>query len=114
MYFTFEWGRKRIKNNGFGYGFDLGTGLSRTFTSGTTYRVDDLSNVSKISGAGYYYAVITSGAEAEYDFSVKMLPFSVMAKMNLLYMFPYNSTLYIRPVLELGLKIHLKRFNAAP
>jgi ABC-type sugar transport system ATPase subunit len=112
LYFTMEWGKRRIKNSGFCYEFDLGPGLSRTFISGTTYKIDDSGNVSKLKLAGYYYAAITAGGGAGYDFSQKKkLPFTAVAKMNFLLMFPYNSTLYVRPVLELGLRYQLKKNN---
>lgn len=112
LYFTMEWGKRRIKNKGFCYELDLGPGLSRTFISGTTYKIDDSGNASKVSLAGYYYAVITAGGGAGYDFSKKKsLPFTALAKMNFLLMFPYNSTLYVRPVLELGIRYQLMKNN---
>jgi len=63
--------------------------------------------------AGYSYALLTIGEGFGFDFSVKRhLPFSTVAKMNLLTMFPYNNTVYFRPVLELGIRynpLHGKR-----
>jgi hypothetical protein len=85
--------------------FSFGPGFSRTFLGGTTYKVDDIGNISVIKLAGYNYALITIGGGFGYDFSMKKkLPFSAFAKMNLISMFPYNSTIYFRPVLELGIR----------
>jgi hypothetical protein len=110
IYFTSEWGKRRIKNKGFCYEFSAGPGFSRTFISGTTYKVDDDGNISKIRLAGYYYGIITVGSGAGYDFSVKKrLSLAVISKMNFLFMFPYNSTIYIRPVLELGFRYRFKK-----
>ena len=83
----------------------MGPGFSRTFLGGTTYRVDDRGNISVVKLAGYNYALITIGGGLGYDFTAKkQLPVSGFAKMNLILMFPYNSTLYFRPVLEIGIR----------
>jgi hypothetical protein len=105
IYLTAEWVMRRTKIGGFITEFSFGTGYSRTFLGGTTYSVSDNGTISVIKLAGYNYALITIGGGIGYDFSVKRkLPFSTFAKMNLLSMFPYNSTIYFRPVLELGFR----------
>src|SRR5450759_3800206 len=105
LYLTTEWVMRRTKLNGFISEFSAGPGYSRTFIGGTTYKVDDSGNISVIKLAGYNYALITFGGGFGYDFSMKkQLPFSVFGKMNLISMFPYNSTIYFRPVLELGFR----------
>ena len=104
-YLTAEWVMRRTRYTGFISEFSIGPGFSRTFLGGTTYRVDDNGNVSIVKFAGYNYALLTIGEGFGYDFSMKKeMPFAVFAKMNIISMFPYNSTIYFRPVLELGIR----------
>ena len=103
LYLTAEWLMRRTKNSGFISEFSAGPGFSRTFLGGTTYRVDNNGNISVVRLAGYNYALITFGGGFGYDFSMKKhLPFSAIAKMNIISMFPYNSTIYLRPAIEMG------------
>lgn len=105
LYLTAEWLMRRTMYSGFISEFSAGPGFSRTFLGGTTYRVDDNGNISVVRLAGYNYALITFGGGLGYDFSIKKhLPFSAVAKLNIISMFPYNSTIYFRPVLELGIR----------
>lgn len=105
LYLTAEWVMRRVNSNGFVSEFACGPGLSRTFLGGTTYMVNEAGEVSVVKLAGYTYALFTIGGGFGYDFSVKKKkPFSAIARMNLISMFPYNSTLYARPVLELGVR----------
>jgi hypothetical protein len=105
LYITAEWVLRRTHYRGFITEFSMGPGFSRTFLGGTTYQVNDNGDVSVIKLAGYNYALITIGGGVGYDFSMhKNLPISSFAKMNLITMFPYNSTIYFRPVLELGVR----------
>jgi hypothetical protein len=105
LYLTAEWIMRRTRSGGFTSEFSAGPGYSRTFLGGTTYKVSDNGAVTIIKNAGYSYALITLGGGFGYDFSMKKrIPVSVFSKMNLISMFPYNSTLYFRPVLELGVR----------
>jgi hypothetical protein len=105
LYLTAEWVMRRTRYTGLISEFSMGPGLSRTFVGGTTYKVDDQGNISIVKLAGYYYALITAGGGLGYDFSMKkQLPLSALAKLNIISMFPYNSTVYFRPVLELGIR----------
>lgn len=105
LYLTAEWLMRRTKYSGFVTEFSAGPGFSRTFLGGTTYRIDDKGNVTIVKFAGYNYALITFGGGLGYDFFMKKhLPFSAIAKMNIISMFPYNSTIYFRPVLQLGIR----------
>lgn len=105
LYLTAEWVMRRTRINGFISEFSFGPGFSRTFLGGTTYKINGSGDVSVVKLAGYSYALLTIGEGFGIDFSVKKhLPFSTVAKMNLITMFPYNSTVYIRPVLELGIR----------
>ena len=105
LYITAEWVMRRTNYKCLIWEFSAGPGFSRTFLGGTTYRVDDEGKITVIRLAGYYYALITAGGGLGYDFSMKKhLPVSTFAKMNIIVMFPYNSTIYFRPVLELGIR----------
>ena len=105
LYLTAEWVMRRTSMRGFISDFSFGPGYSRTFLGGTTYKVNDYGDISVIKLAGYNYALITIGGGLGYDFSTKkQLPFSALARMNLLSMFPYNSTIYLRPVMEFGIR----------
>ena len=104
LYFTVEWRMRRINKYGFFTEFSTGPGYSRTFLGGTTYQVDNNGKVSKIKSAGYNYALAIAGGGLGFDFSKrKRVPLSAFSKFDILTMFPYNSTIYFRPILELGL-----------
>jgi len=104
LYFTAGWTIRRTKSTGFFTEFSPEIGVSRTFLGGTTYKVDDNGNVTLKKYSGYFYAVASVGGGIGYDFSkTKQKPFSVFSKLNILTMFPYNSTIYLRPTLEIGL-----------
>jgi hypothetical protein len=104
LYLTAEWTMRRAKGNGFFTEFSSGLGYSRTFLGATTYQVDVLGNVKIIKSAGYNYALIVAGGGLGYDFSNKKeIPLSVFYKFDIIGMFPYNSTIYFRPIMELGI-----------
>jgi hypothetical protein len=105
LYLTTEWVMRRTSINGFISEFSCGPGFSRTFLGGTTYMINGSGDINVVKLAGYSYALLTIGEGIGIDFSIKkQLPFSTVAKMNLITMFPYNSTVYFRPVLELGIR----------
>jgi hypothetical protein len=111
IYFTAEWTMRRTYIDGFFIESSFGPGYSRTFLGGTTYRVDNSGNVSIINSAGYSYAIIVAGIGLGYDLETrKNWPLLVFAKFNNLTMFPYNSTVYFRPVIELGLIYKPEKF----
>ena len=104
VYLTAGWMMRRTKSRGFLTEFSPEVGVSRTFLGGTTYQIDDNGNATIKKLAGYYYALISIGGGIGYDFSkTKQLPFLIFSKFNVLLMFPYNSTIYLRPVMEIGL-----------
>jgi hypothetical protein len=104
IYFTAEWRMRRTNKGGFFTEFSPGLGYSRTFLGATTYVVDNNGEVTIDKLAGYNYALLTFGGGLGYNFSEKKrLPLSLFCRFNILTMFPYNSTFYIRPVMELGL-----------
>lgn len=103
LYFTAEWTMRRTKENGFFTEFSSGFGCSRTFLGATTYETDNTGGVDIIKSAGYKYAMIIVGGGLGYDFSKKKeIPLSIFYKFEMMGMFPYNSTLYFRPAMELG------------
>ena len=109
MYLTGGWTMRRTHSKGFFTEFSPEIGLSRTFLGGTTYKVDNNGNVSVVKLAGYYYALLTVGGGVGYDYSkVKHKPFILFYKLNLLSMYPYNSTIYVRPAMEIGLIYKLR------
>jgi len=104
LYLTVEWVMRRTNQKGFISEFSAGPGYSRTFLSGTTYIVNDNGDISVIKLAGFNYAVITVGGGFGYDFTIKKtLPLAAVFKMNVITMYPYNSTIYVRPVFEIGI-----------
>ncbi len=105
IYLTSEWVMRRNRPGGFFSDISCGPGFSRTFLAGTTYMVNNTGDISIVKNAGYSYALLTIGGGIGCDFWVReQLPFSVYSKMNVISMFPYNSTIYFRPVLELGIQ----------
>lgn len=104
LYFTTEWRMRRTRKGGFFLEFSPGIGYSRTFLGGTTYVVNKYGEVKIDRLAGYNYALVTVGGGAGYSFSEKKgIPLSAYYRFNVLLMFPYNSTMYFRPAMELGL-----------
>jgi hypothetical protein len=94
---------RRSGTGGFFSEFSPGLGYSRTFLGGTTYEVNDNGDVKIEKNAGYNYALVTVGGGAGYSFYKKKgIPLSVYSRLNVLMMFPYNSTIYLRPAIELG------------
>lgn len=109
LYITAEYIMRRTRSNGYIWEFSAGPGFSHTFLGGTTYKVDNDGNVTIIRYAGYNYAMLTIGGGFGYDFSVqKKMPASAFCRLNIITMFPYNSTIYFRPVLAIGLRYSLR------
>jgi hypothetical protein len=84
--------------------FAPGLGYSRTFLAGTTYVVSDNGEVSKKTLAGYNYAMFSISHGFGYDFSKKKaIPFKAYVKPSLFLLAPYNSFIYMRPTVEIGI-----------
>jgi hypothetical protein len=99
-----EWQMRRMKPSGFFTEFAPGIGVSRTFLGGTTYRVNGNQQVEKVSLAGYTYAALSLSYGIGLDLrqkSNKNLAFYF--KPSILVLFPYNSYLYARPIVEMGM-----------
>jgi hypothetical protein len=111
VYLTIGWTWRRIGPKGWFWDFSPKAGLSRTFLGGTTYKIDEKGNVSVEKLAGYNYALVSPGGGAGYDFAIqKGKPFQLFCKFDLLMMFPYNSTIYLRPAMELGMSYKFPEF----
>lgn len=111
LYLTVGYTIRRTGGKGFFAEFSPELGYSRTFLGGTTYRVDDNGNVSIKRMAGYNYGIVSLGGGIGYDLSITHAkPFAVYFKFNVLTMFPYNSTVYVRPAMELGVIYKPKYF----
>ncbi len=94
---------RRTKSTCFFTEFSPEIGYSRTFLGGTTYLVNGSGRVSVEKLAGYNYAFLSIGEGFGYDFSKsKSLPLMICLKINMMAMYPYNSTLYLRPAMEAG------------
>jgi hypothetical protein len=87
-------------------------GLSRTILGGTTYEVDNNGNVSQNKFAGYWYFNSQLAFSIGKDFSkqAKPIPLKLFLRPNLLLMLPYNNYIYVRPTIELGIRITNPKF----
>ncbi len=111
VYATLGYSMRRTGDRGWFTEFSPELGYSRTFLGGTTYQVDEKGSVSVRRMAGYNYALVSLGCGLGYDLSVvQSRPFSVYYKFNVLLLFPYNSTYYIRPAMELGIIYKTAKF----
>jgi hypothetical protein len=104
LYFTIEWMMRRTHQKGIFTEFSSGLGYSRTFLGATTYQVNRNGDVNILKKSGYDYAMLIAGGGFGFDFSRRRKrPFSVFYKVDILLMVPYNSSVYFRPVMELGI-----------
>lgn len=103
FYITAGWIMRRIGSKGLVLEFSPEIGLSRTYLGGPAYIVDENDHVSIDKWAGYYYALLSIGGGVGFDISkLKMAPLLPFFRFNLLSMFPYNSTVYLQPAVEIG------------
>lgn len=103
LYLTAAWAMRHTANNGVFTEGAAGLGISRTFVDGATYDVSGGTPVVRHS-AGYWYPVATLGGGIGYDWSRHQKPVAAFLNANVLAMYPYNSTVFLRPVLEIGLR----------
>jgi hypothetical protein len=111
-----EWQFRRQQPKGMFYEFSPGLGYSRTILDGATFDVDANGNVSKKNGAGYNYLMTSLSGGLGYDFAIKkIMPAKVYLKSSLFVLAPYNSFIYPRPTIELGVIYKLNfLYNASP
>ncbi len=104
LFLLAEWQLRRQKSNGWFFEFAPGLGYSRTFLGGTTYKVSENGEVTKKPLAGYNYAMFSISHGFGFDFSKrKAIPLKAYVKPSLFVLAPYNSFVYIRPTVELGI-----------
>jgi hypothetical protein len=104
LYLTAAWVMRRTTRSGVFTEFSPGLGISRTFVSGVTYDVSGGTPVLRRS-AGYGYPLAMVGGGIGYDGSQRwQKPVALFLNAHLLTMYPYNSTVFLRPVLEAGLR----------
>lgn len=88
-----------------------GIGISRTFVDGATFTVSDEGEISKIPLSGNWYALACFGVSWGYNAHHKLQkPYSIYLRHQWILMFPYNSFVMPRPVIELGFKYDLDTF----
>ncbi len=105
-----EWTFRKQRSRGFYFDYSPVIGISRTFTDGTTYSVDDFGNVSVVKFGGDYYGILGASISLGYNFSMKSdIPMKMFLKPSLLVLFPYSNIIYPRPTLEIGLSYNLKK-----
>lgn len=103
IYLLAEYQMRRQKSKGWFWEFSPGLGYSRTFLGGTTYNVSDNGDVTKASAAGYNYSMFSLAGGLGYDFSKRgNTHMKMFFKPSLIFMAPYNSFVYMRPTVELG------------
>ena len=116
FYLLVERQNRRQKASGWFMELAPGIGYSRTFLGGTTYTVSDDGVVDKKNLAGYNYALVSVAFGGGYNLAVKKeKPLKIIGKISLLGMFPYNSFVYFRPTVEVGVAYSPAQFwNANP
>lgn len=107
IYLCANWTMRRTQASGVFTEFLPGLGYSRTFLEGTTYKVDDSGNISKEKWAGYNYLLLSLGTSLGYNLRIrKKLPVSFFTQLRFICMLPYNSTIYLRPMIQMGIIYH--------
>ncbi len=110
-YLLVERQKRRQYPNGFFIETAPGIGYSRTFLDGETYKVDNNGTVSKKSAIGHNYAMLSFAAGLGYDFSKKKeIPIKAYFKPSVFILTPFNSFVYARPTVELGVIYTPKSF----
>lgn len=93
---------RRTRSSGFFIQSALEAGYSRTFLAATTYVVKDNGAVERARLAGNnYFALVMSGGVG-YDLKKKGSPLKLYLNGQALFLMPYNSAIYPRAILELG------------
>jgi len=104
IYWLVGWLQRRSKPSGFFTEFTPEIGYSRTFLGGTTYQVDEVGDVSINRLAGFNYLTASLGGGFGWSLEEKLnIPISAYYRLNILILLPYNSTVYFRPAMELGI-----------
>ncbi len=103
--------RRRENTRGWFSEFAPGIGYSRTFLGGTTYQVSAQSEVTRKKMAGFHYALISLSAGGGYNLGIKKdIPLRIYGRIGLMTFFPYNSSIYLRIIPELGVSYSPTKF----
>lgn len=107
-FITAEWQSRKFYPNGLFIDSSLGFGGSRTILDGNVYIVSDDGHVSQKECQTYNYGLITLGGSIGYTFCYNnKIQAMTFLKPSILFMFPYNSLAFLRPVVELGFAVDL-------
>ncbi len=111
VFVTAGWTARRVLQKGFFTQFSPEIGYSRTFLGATSYSVDHVGQVSINKLAGYNHLFLLAGLGMGYDFEkISAKPIAIYSRLNAMFMYPYNSTFYLRPSVEIGLMYKPKNF----
>jgi hypothetical protein len=111
VFITAGWSVRRLEQKGVFTQFSPEIGYSRTFLGGTSYSVDEVGQVSINKLAGYNHLLLLVGVGMGYDFEkMRGKPVAIYSRIHTLFMYPYNSMLYLRPSVEIGLIYKPKNF----
>jgi len=101
---------RKQKLSGWYFETSTGVGISRTFVDGATFTVSDNGDISKIPFSGNWYALASFGLSWGYNANLKLQkPYSIYFRHQWILLFPYNSFVMPRPVIELGFKYNLEK-----
>jgi hypothetical protein len=106
-----EWQMRKTRENAWFTEWAAGIGYSRTVLDGTTYKVSDAGEVTKVSRTGNHYFLMSIYGGFGYDFMVKQQKsFKLYFKGGLIALAPYNSFIYPRPSAEIGIITSISNF----
>lgn len=107
-FLTASWISRKQKLSGWYFETSTGLGISRTFVDGASFTVSDNGDISKIPLSGNWYALASFGLSWGYNANLKLQkPYSIYLRHQWFMLFPYNSFVMPRPVIELCLKYNL-------
>jgi hypothetical protein len=113
VYSQVEYIRRRKNSNGFYTEFLPGIGISRSFVGGTVYETKGDGSINVKTVKGYNYAMVSMGGGIGYDLSkYSILPITAYTRLTVLAMFPYNSTINLRPTIEIGAHASILKVKA--
>lgn len=104
LFLLLEQTRRRQSRNGWFSEFAPGLGFSRTFLGGTTYQVSASGSVNQKKLAGYNYGMFTLAAGGGYNLAIRnLVPVRIYGKLGFVSLFPFNSSVHVRLMPEVGL-----------
>ncbi len=111
-----SWKARKQKQHGWYFDTFIGLGLSRTFVDGVSLEVSENNENSRERFSGNWYSLASFGLGVGYNANMKFQkPFSINLKHRWILLFPYNSFILPRPIIELGCNYNLNSFwKASP